>query len=76
MKTIIKLLGWFKSIEGVDLLKNGAEMWLFYKIIRFLETYALFLQARSVKRVKYTITHVRNDIPIIYNNVRVHTIIN
>ena len=59
-------MDWFKSIEGVDLLKNGAEMWLFYKIIRFLETYALFLQAGSVKKGQNCIiTHVPDGILVI-----------
>ena len=59
-------MGWFKSIECVELLKNSAEMWLFYKIIRFLETYALFLQARSVRmRQNCIITYVRNGILVI-----------
>ena len=32
------------------MLKNDSEMWLFYKIIRFLETYALFLQTETIKK--------------------------
>ena len=29
--------------EMAKVLTKGVEMWFFYKIIRFLETYALFL---------------------------------
>ena len=32
------------------------EMWFFYKIIRFLETYALFLQPEPLRRVRKVMT--------------------
>ena len=37
-------------MRGGEMLKNNSEMWLFYKIIRFLESYALFLQTETIKK--------------------------
>ena len=32
------------------MLKNNSELWLFYNFIRFLGTYALFLQTEIIKK--------------------------
>ena len=52
------------------MLKNDSEMWLFYKIIRFLETYALLLQIECSKMA--TVEPPRPLRLGIYNYVHVH----
>ena len=55
-----------KQMEA-KMLKNDMELYLFYKIIRFLEYYALFLQPDYKKVSKVSYPWGRG--PYIYNKV-------
>ena len=65
---------------GGEVLKNNSEMWLFYNFIRFLESYALFLQTEIIKKGQSGNNSALNFayIIIMYANINIfkHLIIN